>query len=235
MSRRLRLIALASAPPSPRFPTRLYTRAFLTAAIENGEVFRYNRSVSEKGKIIEGDRLEEVLREQVREVLQTRSIAASELTEFYIVSLLNDFHSTEKIARREIDAVFNEPLALLILQSTEGDAHRRIRRLRQIGDGSLMMVGFFSERIRRGILNTSYFTRMGGAAYASLAAVPGTHSDFSELYDELSVKFSEFASAISLMAPWNRGISDGEILNIYERWLATGDEGLKALLEARGL
>ena len=185
--------------------------------------------------IIQGDSLTEVIRERVKEVLTTKSVSTSEMTEFYLVSLLNDFHSTEKMANREISPLSEEPLALFIMQTADGKEQRRMRRLREIGDGSLVMVGFFSERIRRGALDTTYVSWMGGTAYRSLAAALGRNSLLTETYEELSEKFSDVAAALSLIAPWNRPNSYGELLKLYERCQQTGDQGLRALLEEQGL
>jgi len=37
------------------------------------------------------------------------------------------------------------------------------------------------------------------------------------------------------VAPWNRAISNTDLLRIYERWLSTGDQKLQNFLEEQGI
>ena len=183
--------------------------------------------------IIQGVGLKEVLREQVQAALAQQALAAAEMTEFYLVNLLAEFHASGK-ADQVDDDLLARPLALLMLEAAEGGPVRRAQCLRRLGDTALVLTAFYAERIRRTIMGLSYYVAMGGQAYGKLAAISGEPL-FAKLYRELSIRFADYAEALSIVAPWNHAISDGDLVKIYERWLATGDEKLEALLEEGGI
>lgn len=187
-----------------------------------------------RDSIIEGTRLNEVLREEVRLALCEREVATTEMAEFYLVNLLGAIHSMK--ARAEGGGgIFERPLAVLLMEAMSGDLKTRICRLRQIGDNAMVIVGLFADRIKRSLMDVPYFVAMGGGAYGSLADILGAEQTFAELYSELSLKFNDFAGALSLVAPWNRAASDADLLRIYERWLSTGDRKLQEVLEESGI
>lgn len=176
--------------------------------------------------IIQGVGLKEVLREQVQAALAQQAIAAAEMTEFYLVNLLAGFNADEDLLAR--------PLAFLMLEAEEGGPARRAQCLRRLGDTALVLAAFYAEKIRRTIMGLSYYVAMGGQAYGRLAIL-SNEPVFADCYRELSTRFADVAEALSIVAPWNRAISDVDLLHIYERWLATGDEKLEALLEEGGI
>lgn len=188
-----------------------------------------------KDTIIHGSRLQEVIKEQVEEALIQQEVSTSELAEFYLVNLIHDYHSTSQIVRREGEDALERPLALLLVEAVSGDTPTRVRLFKRIGDHALVIAGFFAESIRKTLVDASYYAAMGGAAYKNLAVTLCAHKTFSDLYTELSDKFSEFADALSIVAPWNRPESDIGLIRIYERWLATGDDKLRVILNEKGI
>ena len=186
-------------------------------------------------RIIQGVGLQEVLREELRAALLRQAIAAAEMTEFYLVNLLSQYHETGGVYRPEAGDPLARPLALLLLEASEGSGQQRIAALRRLGDTALVIAGLYADRVRKTIVDISYYIGMGGSAYGELAELHGGERIFSELYRELSKKFEDFAEVISIVAPWNHAASDGDLVRIYERWLETGDEKLEALLREGGI
>ena len=184
--------------------------------------------------IIVSEGLKEVLREKLKDALVRRAVAAEDMTEFYLVNLLSQYHESQESFCPEGEDILSKPLALRFIEDTDGDMVTRRKGLRRLGDTALLIAGFYAERVRRGIVDISYYVGMGEAAYARLSSLQD-EPVFASLYRELASKFSEFAEALSNLAPWNTASSDRDLVKIYERWIETGDENLKDLLEECGI
>src|SRR5262245_55320752 len=87
----------------------------------------------------------EYFKELVEGALEHQGVAAHELTSFYVVQLLTGF-----VRRQNGDA---EPLAFQLAQVLQtGGAHQRTS-LKQIGDVSLFLSGFFADSLRRKLVD----------------------------------------------------------------------------------
>lgn len=187
-------------------------------------------------RILHGATLPEVLREEVQNALSMESIKASEVMEFYLVSLLHELHDAEKLFCMDNSGETAKPLAIMFLEAQNEPPKERERSLRRVGDSALVATGLFADRVRKTILGTRYYISMGSLAYMKLSALFCKDDDFSVLYSELARKFENFAQVISRVAPWNSTVSsNSELVRVYERWLETGDEKLQSLLEKEGI
>lgn len=187
-----------------------------------------------KTTIIEATELTEFFRDRVKVALAHQALAASEITEYYLVNLLKDFRRTEKLFNYESDWV-EKPLAILLLEAMKGDTATRTRCLKQLGDTALYVAGFFADNFNRQLVDQHYYIAMGGSAYGSLAHMMSDEPTFGELFHELSENFSAFVGVIGNVAPWNEPTNNINLLRMYERWLATGDKHLGELLREKGI
>ncbi|MBI4126163.1 MAG: hypothetical protein HY465_01585 [Deltaproteobacteria bacterium] len=180
-----------------------------------------------KTTIIQGAELTEYFRGKVQAALANQSLIISELTEFYLVNLLQEFRRAKEF--------LEQPMALLLLEAMNGDTATRTRCLKQLGDSALYLSGYFSDSLRNKLVDQNYYIAMGGSAYGSLAAMFAPEKTFAEIFGELAEKFSPLVTILAEVAPWNQGSDDVNLLKMYERWLATGDERLRELLERKGI
>lgn len=185
--------------------------------------------------IIHGSKLTEILREEVRNALSRQEIETVDLVEFYLVNLLREFHNAEGAFISNGDSAVEKPLSILLLEAMGQNPSKKLRCLKKVGDTALVVAGFFEDHVHRSLMDMSYYISMGESAYAGLAHIHETDSAFFEIYQELSTKFGEFADAISAIAPWNIAKSDADLVRIYERWIMTGNETLRNLLEQEGI
>ncbi len=88
-------------------------------------------------------------------------------------------------------AIVHQVLALSLLRSAEKHREQGNGLLRRMGDGALLLAGFFPERALRLNVSSSYFRLMGQAAYASLGARLQTSSqpERGEFYDKVARHF----------------------------------------------
>src|SRR5512140_4028881 len=84
--------------------------------------------------------VQEFFHEAISEAIRNQGVATSESTEFYLVNLLSEFAST---------TVDDAPLALKLAEASYAHPDERVRALRQIGDQTLYVSGFFSDSLRR--------------------------------------------------------------------------------------
>jgi hypothetical protein len=171
----------------------------------------------------------EFFRDALTEALRGQSVAVSELCEFYLVNLLAEF------SHGSID---EEPLGLKLAHACCDEPGERPRRLREVGDTSLYLSGFFGESLARHSLPLDYYIWMGGSAYASLSGLlrmsrKGVH--MGAMYDELADKFRCLVDVLGEVSEKSAlGTSRG-VLRLFERWTHTRSAWMARKLSASGL
>jgi hypothetical protein len=132
-------------------------------------------------------------RNAVLEALRSKRVHAAEPTEFYLVNLLVEF------TKGHVDEA---PLALKMAEIANATPDLKVRGLKEIGDTSLYVTGFFADSLARRVVAADYYIAMGGAAYGQLshiiAATRGSASEFFRAaYTELATKFAEFVAVLN--------------------------------------
>jgi hypothetical protein len=166
----------------------------------------------------------EYFKEQVQAAMAHQGIVAGELTAFYVVHLLAGF------LRRPAED--DEPLALRLVRALESGGARQRNTLREIGDVSLFISGFFSDSLRRKVVDLDYYVNIGGYAYTTLSHQADT---FSTVFAELADKFVDFVDVLSEVSERSSCSSNADLLRLYERWLKTGSSHTGQLLVERGV
>lgn len=172
----------------------------------------------------------EYFKEMVATAVKHQRIRTCETTEFYLSTLLADFTSSEKLGA--------EPLAITYLKALESDRSMQGRLLKDLGDIALFTSGFFSDSLKRKIMDVDYYISMGASAYANLAAM---HKDdrgvalMSGLFAELSDKFKVFVDVLTEVSETTSLTSSKDVLRVYERWLRTKSKRAEATLRALGI
>jgi hypothetical protein len=167
----------------------------------------------------------EYFKEQVEAAMAHQGIVAGELTAFYVVHLLADF-----LQRPSGD---DEPLAFRLVRALESGGARQRAALRQIGDLSLFISGFFSDSFRRKVVDLDYYVNIGGYAYTTLSHQEA--DSFSPVFAELADKFVDFVDVLSEVSERSSCASNTDLLRLYERWLKTGSPHSGQLLVERGV
>src|SRR5262245_43562577 len=127
---------------------------------------------------------------RVSEAIKNQRVDTTTPTECYLVSVLADFTKSPPD---------DEPLALKLAHAVSSPDDR-VRQLKDVGDTSLYVSGFFSDSLQRKLVDVDYYIQMGGAAYMELARFfrNNPHSVvFGAVYDELSHKFPRFVDVLA--------------------------------------
>lgn len=152
----------------------------------------------------------------------------------YLVELLDGrVRAPEPDACGEPEATLTE--ALFAARSAEGP--ERIARLRQLGDRTLFVAGFFGDSLNRSVVDIDYYGDVGRAAYANLAdslARQVGEKAWTGLYSELSRRFDEFVDVLAEVGDRTRARGCEDLLRLYERYLRTGSPRDRGRLLRRG-
>jgi hypothetical protein len=175
----------------------------------------------------------EFFHDAVTDALRSRNVRANEATEFYLVNLLVEFTKTTHVDE--------EPLALKMAEIAGATPDVKARGLKEIGDRSLYVSGFFADSLSRRLVDVDYYIAMGGTAYGQLAGLIGATRGsattfFQAVYDELARKFAAFVQVLNeVRRQTNIPSGGGNPIKLYEEWLKTGSEWLEKRLRESGI
>src|ERR1043165_9018952 len=131
--------------------------------------------------------VDEFFHEVVTDALSAVDLDASEPAGWYLVGLLGEF-TTARLT--------DEPLGMK-LASAAASPEQRVRTLKEVGDTSLYVAGFFAESLTRSLVDVDYYVGLGQTAYTRLARSLGTRKSIGEVYEELAAKFPQFVDVLA--------------------------------------
>jgi hypothetical protein len=180
--------------------------------------------------------LKEFFKLVVGEVVNRQRVSLQEVTEFYVVNLLSEFATVEKLFTKELEGKREtEPLALLYTRALQQEREDKIRTLRQLGDLSLYTAGFFKRSLEDRVVGPEYYMQMGRNAYGTIAELSAA-SGFSGVYRELCEKFKALVAVLEEISA--RGLCaqgpSGQ-MQVFESWTKSNDGKLEQVLIDAGL
>jgi len=168
----------------------------------------------------------EYFKELVDNALANQRMRAGELTAYYVVNLLAGF--LQRPAEED-----DEPLAFRFVRALESSGMRQRASLREIGDASLFISGFFSDSLRRKLVDVDYYVSIGGSAYTVLSRFDA--DTLSPVFGELAENFGRFVDVLSEVSERTSCTSNADLLRLYDKWLKTGSRRSGQLLVERGV
>jgi hypothetical protein len=172
--------------------------------------------------------VDDFFHEVVTDALSAVDLDASEPAGWYLVGLLGEF-TTARLS--------DEPLGLKLAAAPDSP-EQRVRTLKEVGDTSLYVAGFFAESLTRSLIDVDYYVGLGQTAYAQLARSLGPRRSIGEVYEELAAKFPQF---VDVLAQVRKRVTIAElnatsdISRLYEIWLRTRDAWVEKKLKQAGL
>jgi hypothetical protein len=169
----------------------------------------------------------EFFRDLVEAALHRQHLSAREGTSFYLVNLLAGFVHGDRSGQGN-----DEPLGVRFVKALHEAGARQRNELRQVGDRSLFISGFFADSLTRSLVDIDYYIQLGEHAYGSLAR---QGDGFAEVFDELAGKFPAFVDVLGEVSERTALTSNADLLRLYEKWLRTRSRHSGDLLTARGI
>ncbi len=173
----------------------------------------------------------EFFKDHIESALARQGLAATGLTSYYLVDLLCRFTRPDQHIPFSDDA--REPLALRLSRALDSGGLEQRARLRNLGDFSLFMSGFFSDSFRRRAVDVDYYVSMGEYAYASLSRRDA--DALGEVFSELARKFVPYMDVLADVSEHSGVRSSTDVLRLYEKWLRTGSRRDGQRLADRGI
>jgi hypothetical protein len=192
--------------------------------------------LSDEAPILSPQSVQDFFRDLLSTAIQNQNAGVQPMTAEYVVNVLSAFLVSEQLYVREEDGSFQKrPLAFLLKDALEAEGPIRVRRLRQLGDTSLFISGFFPDSLSRSLVDVDYYIAMGGRAYGAVGDVAGRHGvEHRSLWDELAEKFRLFVDLLNEVSERTLMSTNAGLLRLYERWMKTGSVRLAGLLNQQG-
>ena len=171
----------------------------------------------------------EYFKELVETAIEHQHIAVHDLTTFYLVNLLTGFVQFDRFSSTGDD----EPLGLRLARALQAGGSRQRDGLREVGDLSLFISGFFADSLTRRLVDVDYYIQLGERAYGSLAR--RGDPAFGEVFDELAGKFTACVDVLSEVSERSALASNSDVLRLYEKWMRTRSRRSGDLLVERGI
>ena len=171
----------------------------------------------------------EYFKELVETALERQHVAVRDLTSFYLVNLLTGFVHFDRSSATTVD----EPLGIRLARALQAGGSRQRDGLREVGDLSLFISGFFADSLARGLVDVDYYIRLGASAYGSRAR----HGDptLGDVFDELAGKFGACVDVLGEVSERSALASNSDVLRLYEKWMRTRSRRSGNLLVERGI
>jgi hypothetical protein len=176
-----------------------------------------------------GGSVEEFFRDQVDRAFRDRGLAPGALTEHYLVQLLATY------AAQPIE---DRPLALKMLAAADATPRERRTQLREIGDTSLYLSGFWAESLADKLVDVDYYIDLGGTAYGELArgGSKWTGDPFGDVFGELAANFARFVEVLMLISGRTTPLArNQDVVRLYQRWQRTKSRWAAARLAELGV
>jgi hypothetical protein len=186
-------------------------------------------ALNQRLSLVEQDNLFDWFHDRVDEAARHQRAPVSQETLFYLSQLLAE-------EGRNDPAETPTTLVELHAQASAAPWAASITKWRCLGDRALLTLGFFRENLRRRAISGEYYAQMGATAYGSVSRrlrMPenSPHDVFAELADRF-VPCTEVIAEVRAESCEN---TDGDIVRLYEEWLATGSPRLAERLRALGV
>lgn len=173
----------------------------------------------------------EFFKEQVEAACERQQLHPQPLTSYYVVSLLAEYVHLGHAGSGDAMSS-DEALGLKLLRALDSGGTTQRLGLKQVGDASLFISGFFSDSLRRSLVDVDYYVSLGGYAYRSLVT---SDDSLSSIFAELSDKFVSFVDVLSEVSARTSLTNNADLLRLYEKWLRTGSRQNGDLLAERGI
>lgn len=172
-------------------------------------------------------------RERLADIGEDMTPPPREDTLWYLADMLTRFANSDQVFSYEDGRLGLRPLAMLYSDAHEADTTReRCLILRHLGDLSLFLGALSPEFFARRGIGKDYFVGMGGGAYDYLADNARNNR---QVFSELAATFTRMLEVVAQACSREAFFDASDILNLYQRWVESGDPMIARQLQAVGI
>jgi hypothetical protein len=175
----------------------------------------------------------EFFNDRIDQALERLKFQPRPLSRQYLVDLLEHYIFASNLFAGDDETGRRDTLAEMYLKAQSSPSPVRVELLKKLGDSSLYISGFFGDSLSRKIVDIDYYVDMGGVAYGALAG--HSSEEMSEVYGEFSQSFSAFVDVLTYISQNSLIQTNGDLLKLYDRYIATGSRLAEEQLLEKGL
>lgn len=162
----------------------------------------------------------------------------------YVLGLLTD----TALVGSPIERAVGAPLAIQLSDALHSERAVRFDRLRQLGDGILLLGGLYQPHLVRSGLDDGYVTVIGRRAYKMAASLMQSPTSFelgptpaqphADILSELAASFGQlmlFLRDVADTMAVRAMRSPRDMVSLLERWLVSRSDYLGRMLRAEGI
>lgn len=174
----------------------------------------------------------ELFRSLLDDGLKRVSLRISLPAQAYIGDLLVFYIHSDHLFDQDMDSGRKniKTLSEFYFKAHKAPFNEKLNMLKQIGDRSLYLVGFFRESLNKKLVSLDYYLDMGQNAYESLAE----HHPQEEIFSELSYYFPDLVDALSYIAQKKSIRTNKDLIKICNDYIKTGSKVAACQLEDHG-
>lgn len=182
-------------------------------------------------KVMPASNLFDHFHECVDDVIDREGFEITDDTRLYLASLLAER------ARSDRPKAPETTLAELHGRAAHARPGEQAAAYRELGDRALYLLGYFRESLSRRIVGPTYYASMGAAAYHRTDVVlKAWFADaFGPVFTELAHGFDDCVCIVEGVRKSQAGDHPDPMIRLYQRWVETGSEEVRARLMSRGL
>ncbi len=173
--------------------------------------------------------------ETVDEAFKERRLETRPQVKSYIVDVLKHYLCAENLYDVEegTGKRTRKTMAEMYLRANQLGGRVRTEQLKQVGDTSLYISGFFSDSFQRKIIDVDYYVDMGKMAFGSLAH-DVNEDTFAKLFRELSEQFLNLVDVLAVISQKAKMTNEENILRMMDVYSKTGSNLLGETLAEKG-
>lgn len=175
-------------------------------------------------------------REMVDNAFAERKLKTYPQVKSYLVDVLKHYLVVENLYDEQ-DASgkkTRKTLAEMLLTANQAGTKLRFEKLKNLGDSSLYISGFFSDSFQRKIIDVDYYVDIGRMAYDSLSS-DVEEDTFARLYKEISNQFLSLVDVLSLISQKAKITDEENILRMMDVYAKTGSTLIEETLAEKGV
>lgn len=172
----------------------------------------------------------------VNEAVEERKIKTYPQIKSYLAEVMQHYLHTENLYDQQDSSGkrTRKTMTELYLTATQLGAKERVEKLKQLGDSSLYISGFFSDSFQRKIIDIDFYIDMGKMAFQSLAQ-DVDEDTFSKLFNDISEQFLGLVDVLSLISQKAKMTDEDNILRMMDVYAKTGSSLRGETLAEKGV
>ena len=155
---------------------------------------------AEKSTIVLGESLQGYFFEELTKINDKSSHPLPRQAILYSSMVMSNMKESKKYFDTTEGKVREKVLGIRLMESDQMPVNQRKRVLRDIGDTTLLLCGYFFKSISKKIVDVSYYQELGKTAYRRLDVIDPEMYDIASFYMILSEYFEQLTTVISIVA-----------------------------------